>query len=91
MYRSYYRTHHGRVDYDFGFQRLNAGWRVYVLGQPPYCGRDTCYIATHRLRDERGRYYICWTRPLRTREEAQAVAALWAERTQHYIATGARF
>jgi hypothetical protein len=90
-YTSYYRTRDGRADYRFSFERQSDGtWRAYILSQPSYGGRDTGAHPTHRLSDG-GRKYVCWDRALRSAEEAQSVAAKWADATQKYIATGQRF
>lgn len=86
-----YRCEDGRTDYSFEFATLTDGtWRVYILVGPPYGSRDTSLHATHRLIDNR-RYYICWTDPLRSEQQARQVAKLWAEKTQQYIRTGNRF
>ena len=63
-------------------------WRTYILKQPGYRGRDTDSQATHRYLDPVGLPYVCWSAPLRTPKEAHTVARLWAEATEHYIATG---
>ena len=86
-----YRCEDGRTDYVFEFASLTDGtWRVYILDGPRYRSRDTGLHATHRLTDN-GRYYVCWTHPLRSEQEARQVAKLWAEKTQEYIRTGIRF
>src|SRR5262249_11411635 len=85
----YYRTQNGMADYKFSFEKqLDGNWRVYILAQPSYGAWPTDAQATHRLVDKRGRFYICWTDPLRTEFDAQRVAALWADATQVYIKTG---
>ena len=92
MARIYYRTKDGLADYDFSFeQQLDGSWRVYIVSQPSYGIRDTSSLATHRVRDRDGRYYICWTQPLMSEQDARKVAALWADNTQAYIRWGRRF
>lgn len=87
----YYRTKDGLADYGFAFSRMSAGfYRVYIVSQPSYGFRDTSVHATHRLTDG-DRRYICWTGVLRTEEQARAVAAAWADRTQEYIVSGKSF
>lgn len=79
----------GGFDYEFTFTwtpQLN-GWRVYIDRQPGYGNRNASEVATHRL-GTNSRPYVCWTTPLRSYEDARQVAALWADSTQQYIATG---
>jgi hypothetical protein len=79
----------GKADYEFTFAWLAPDncWRVYIEDQPLYRGRNTSDVSTHRL-GLGSRPYVCWDRPLLTYEDARAVAALWADCTQQYIATG---
>jgi hypothetical protein len=88
---SYYRTKDGLADIHFSFERQSDGtWRAYILTDVDYRGRaDDCH-STHRLTDG-DRQYVCWTRPLRTEQEARSVAALWADATQKYIRLGENF
>ncbi len=87
----FYRTRDGQADYYFSFERQPDGsWKVFILSQPVYQGRSTSLHDTHRLIDG-GRHYICWTTPLWSLEDARNVAALWADKTQEYIATGRTF
>lgn len=86
-----YRTRDGRADYQFSVERQSDGsYRAFILSQPNYGGRSTGAHETHRL-SANGRRYVCWNRPLYTAERAKIVAALWADATQAYIATGQRF
>lgn len=90
-FRSFYRTKDGGADYRFIFEEQRDGtWRAYIEEQPSYRGRATDAHSTHRLSDG-SRKYVCWTRPLRSLEEAKQVAALWADATQKYIRTGSGF
>ena len=79
----------GGVDFTFRFVWLaeHRAWRVYIDRQPGYGSRNSGAHASHRL-GLPNRPYVCWTNPLRTYAEARSVAALWADATQHYIATG---
>lgn len=87
---AYYRTRDGLSDYGFSFERQPDGcWRVYIVSMPSYGRRDTSSLITHRLWDSSsGRYYVCWSQPLRSEADARKVAALWADLTQEYIKTG---
>ncbi|MDR1213878.1 MAG: hypothetical protein LBK54_07350 [Propionibacteriaceae bacterium] len=76
-----------RRDYSFTFKYEGGGWRVYINNSPNYRGRPAGSVETHRLGLGR-RPYICWTNSLPTISAAQGVAALWADCTEHYIATG---
>lgn len=79
----------GGVDFTFRFVWLaqEQGWRVYIDHQPSYRSRNAGAHASHRLGLPH-HPYVCWTNPLRTYAEARSVAALWADATQQYIATG---
>jgi hypothetical protein len=79
----------GGVDFSFRFAWIapQNTWRVYIENQPSYGSRNTSAHASHRL-GLPGRPYVCWTNSLRTYAEARSVAALWADATQRYIATG---
>jgi hypothetical protein len=89
--RTYYRTRDAQADYRFSIERQRNGtYRAYICSQPSYGPRGTAAHETHRL-TAGGRHYICWNRPIDTEEEAQSVAALWADATQEYIKTGRRF
>jgi hypothetical protein len=79
----------GRGQYAFTFSWIETerSWRVYIDVQPSYGLRSKGAVETHRL-GLPSRPYICWTTSLRSYEDARAVAALWADSTQHYIATG---
>ena len=85
-----YRTTDGQADYEFSFEQQPAGdWRAYIVSQPSYGFRATDPESTHRLTDSRtGRRYVCWTTPLRTRNDLEKVVALWSDRTQRYIKYG---
>lgn len=87
---AFYRTEDGSVDYQFRFVQQADGWRVYILSQPSYEGRDDSGHSTHRLTDSTGKY-ICWSKPIASLEDARAIAKRWAEATQNYIKTGKRF
>lgn len=82
-----YRASSGEdFDFDFDFDPRD-GWRVYITSQPDYGSRSRGEHETHRY-NTGGRPYICWDTPIRTAEDAREIAAMWAEATLHYIATG---
>lgn len=85
--RIYYRTKDGQADYRFSIELRSNGYRVYILEQPSYRGRSESAWKTHRLSHGSPKY-ICWTERIRSEEEAKAIAANWADRTQEYIRTG---
>ena len=90
-YRTTYRTSDGNADYSFLFEeQADGSWRAYIETQPSYRGRATDAHSTHRL-SAGSRQYVCWTSPLGSLEDAKRVAALWADKTQDYIRTGAGF
>lgn len=89
-----YRSWPDRRDYSFTFALIGTGWRVYINNSPDYGSRASSSVASHRL-DIGVRPYICWSPagqghavPIATLSEAQGVAALWADCTENYIATG---
>ena len=89
--RSYYRSRDSLADYQFEFHQMPDGtYRIYIVKQPSYCGRNQSAHATHRLSDG-GRHYICWEGKLYSLHEAKKVAAVWADKTQRYIKYGAGF
>lgn len=89
-----YRSHPNRRDYSFTFRFNDPGWQVYINSSLDYGIRASDSVASHRL-GLGDRPYVCW-RPADSRQagmistfsEAQAVAALWADSTENYIATG---
>ena len=87
----YYRTKDGKADYKFSFEEQPSGnWRAYIEEQPSYQDRSTGVHPTHRHQDG-NRYYVCWTKPLDSLENAETVAAMWADATQEYIRNGTSF
>lgn len=76
--------------YDFDYRNVDGEWRAYIRSQPGYGGRSEDLHSTHRLRDERG-HYVCWTEPIRTRTDCEAIARQWSRGTDRYIRTGERF
>lgn len=76
--------------YDFDYRLVDGEWRAYIRDQPSYGGRDDDLHSTHRHRDSHG-HYVCWTEPIESREECEAVAKAWAQGTDRYIRTGERF
>jgi len=81
-----YVSNHGN-HYAFTYEMTGGMWRVYVDRQPNYGYRATDSYSTHRYGISI-RPYICWTQPLKTRKDAEAIAHLWANGTDTYIATG---
>jgi hypothetical protein len=83
----FYRAWPTKRDYSFTFEFAGDAWKVYIDNSPDYGRRPAGSVATHRL-DIGGRPHICWAAAIPTLSEAQAVAALWADSTENYIATG---
>lgn len=79
----------GGVDYAFRFAWIPGPetWRIYIVRQPSYGSRSSDAHSTHRL-GLPTQPYVCWAGALPTFSAARAVAALWADSTQRYIATG---
>lgn len=85
----FYRAE-GGVDFQFRFVWLPQAdtWRIYILSQPHYGGRDTGAEPTHRLGLPQSPY-VCWTGRIVDYEDARYIAAIWANGTMTYIRTGA--
>lgn len=83
-------AHRDGARYRFRIQGAGRGFRAYILDSPPYGGRPDSFHATHRVRDAAG-VYVCWDQIIPTPEAAEAVARLWADKTEGYIRTGAPF
>ncbi len=76
---------------DFVFMKVggNDGWRIYIISDINYKGRQTDGHSTHRLHFDGDTYMcICWRGKIKTLREAKAIAALWADTTAIYIASG---
>ena len=76
--------------YKFDYRNVDGEWRAYIRSQPSYGCRSTDLHSTHRLRDANG-HYVCWTEPVRSRSDCEAIARQWSRGTDHYIRTGDRF
>lgn len=73
------------VDFVF-WDRGIRGWRIYIISQIDYHGRDCSSHAAHWLFDPEDSYpYICWDGYIKTLEQAKSVASLWAECTAEYV------
>jgi hypothetical protein len=83
-----YRTEFRPVDYVFDFVVTGSSYRIYIVHQPGYRFRSTNPVKIHRIWcSTRNLYYICWDTPIRSFNEAQTIAASWAENTQRYVAS----
>lgn len=88
-----YRSSPNGRDYSFTFSLVGGGWRIHINNSPDYEDRDSGSVATHRI-DIATRPYVCWApdgrnmAPIESLEQAQSVAALWADCTENYILTG---
>lgn len=76
--------------YNFDYRNVDGEWRAYIRSQPSYQGRSADLHSTHRLRDGRG-HYVCWTEPIGSRSDCEAVAREWTRGTDRYIRTGEHF
>lgn len=91
MERDYVRLDYWTSDrslvVDFIFWDLGArGWRIYIISNIDYQGRDCSSHAAHWLHDTGDSYpYICWAGNIETLEQAKSVASLWVECTARYI------
>jgi hypothetical protein len=78
------------TQFTFGFELKETNWRVHILDQPSYNGRDENPHTIHVIHDAEDRL-ICWTGPMPTLGDAKIVAALWSDFTERYIMTGQGF
>lgn len=79
-----YRLEDGSEDYAFRIRQMpDQTFRIYIL--------HPTAIGPHRLSDESGLQYICWSQPINNYENAKAVARTWAEATHRYFQTGKHF
>jgi hypothetical protein len=87
-----YRTRDGSADYAFTIeQQADGTYRAYVAYQPDYGNRTTDGHSTHRYQAPDGRKFICWSKSIRSEQDALRVSAAWADATQEYIKSGKRF
>ncbi|MDR1357749.1 MAG: hypothetical protein LBJ48_00105 [Coriobacteriales bacterium] len=88
-----YATEDGYMEVAFWYHRLGEGnWRVYILSDINYHGRDSGSHPSHRYHDSTlNMHYICYDQTIRTKAEAKNVSADWADLTAHYIQTGTPF
>ena len=85
-----YQTGYGNL-YEFSFEAQTDGtYRAYIVNQPDYGQKDSRSSVVHRLQDGE-RFYVCWQPAAASREEAKAVAGLWATYTDRYILKGLPF
>lgn len=89
-HRMRYTASDGKSKFLFELRERFGSWRIYICKQPGYGKRPDDATIVHRLTDGE-RKYICWSGKIRTREQAEALARHWAEKTVEYIATGRLF
>ena len=79
----------GGVDFRFRFVWRGGEntWRIYIVGQPHYRGRAEDGHSTHRLGPP-GNHWVCWDSSIDDYENALKIAAMWADGTMNYMATG---
>ena len=89
-----YLTSDRSIRFDFVFMDCGSqiGWRVYIINNIDYRGRNTSAHSTHRLHASGETYkYICWNSRISTLEAAKNIASVWADTTAIYIKTGESF
>lgn len=82
-----YRAYPTHRDYSFTFEFADGHWRAYINTTPNYGSRPSGTLESHRL-GIGSRPYVCWEPEPTTLSLAQSVAAMWADATENYIATG---
>ena len=76
---------------DFCFRlvsRRDSGWHVHVLEWPSYNNRSTDAFRTHLYQRVPTEPWVCWSERIGDLRGAVEVAAVFAETTVCYIATG---
>ena len=88
-----YRTKDGRAEFQFRFVPQGNHFEIDILKQPRYGLRKSDLHNTHRLPSDRGGHRICLGDPSAAGDlnAAYKWAAMWAEHTWKYIATGTPF
>lgn len=76
--------------FTFGFELKDGNYRIHILDQPSYAGRDENRHIVHVIRDGDDRL-VCWTGPVPSLGDAKIVAALWSDFTERYILSGQPF
>lgn len=90
-----YKTKDGKKHYIFRYvPQCDSIYEIDIMYQPPYNGRDSDPLRTHRLLSVRGdcNYKICihdHSAP-KTLDAAMEFSAAWAELTHEYIKTGVK-
>lgn len=75
-----YRTEDGFADYGFSIEyQQDAGWRVYIVFEPPYQNHNNNLRAPYQSIDHEERRYIDWSSRLDSLGDAKTIATLWAE------------
>ena len=64
-------------DYEFLHREVDGEWRAYIRRQPDYGDRPEDLHSTHRYHDG-DQHYVCWSEPVESREDSEAIARLWA-------------
>ena len=80
-----YRSRDGSSFFRFRFTPVADGIRIHIL-EFPNPQRGSCHVLTNNDTP-----YICWSRAIRSIEEAKAVAVMWAEATLVYQRPGQAF
>ena len=90
-----YTTRNLRSYFVFDIQPVDATTevRIYIDQQPDYDGRDGPGVDLHRNTDDAGRHYVCVKADLQPTNVPHALswAVYFAEKTDHFIATGDAF
>ena len=66
-------------------------WRCYIVSDIYYGNRDYSSAKAHWLSDHSPYNYICWSKPIKSRADAEKICDLWSEATERYIRVGGEF
>ena len=76
-----------KYEFQFRYKETDGIYKAYIVNQPSYGDRSTSLNDTHRL-TEGSSFYVCWSEPIRSEEDMNAVVALWCRATVMYICFG---
>ncbi|MDR1357750.1 MAG: hypothetical protein LBJ48_00110 [Coriobacteriales bacterium] len=87
-----YMTEDGYIAIEFWYHRMQDNtWRVYIMSDIDYHGRDVSSSVSHTHSDDGNGYKHISYEAVQDKKTAKAVSADWADLTAHYIQTGTRF
>jgi hypothetical protein len=81
----------GNFNYVFRLTERNNLWRIYILKRIENSQFPISLSTCHMLIDEFNHYYVCWTDPITSIDDARYIADQWAVNYHHYVHSGEDF